>query len=56
MIKEKNKMNFPAYLREPGKQKVSRAFIPQKKKNKSFSKQRFGPETRAYTYLKYELY
>lgn len=34
MIKEKNKINFPAYLREPGEQKVSRAFIPQKKKPK----------------------
>lgn len=53
MKKEKNKINFPAYLREPGEQKVSRAFIPKKK---SFSKQRFGPETRVYTYLKYELY
>lgn len=56
MKKEKNKINVPAYLREPGEQKVSRAFIPKKKKKKSFSKQRFGPETRVYTYLKYELY
>lgn len=36
MKKEKNKMNFPAYLRELGEQKVSRAFIPKKKKKQKF--------------------